>query len=1184
MRILNVIQVLLFILMLGHQTWTLVWNFPPSYCHKELGTGYSYYQNNPLQKPLTPRCIFNAPWETDSDSHTRPTNRYIYPASQCLVIKATNTSTLVCAFPPVRDQLESILKSHLEQPNAIDFIDFDCEQNEDDIKGGPSCWCLPLHSLDYYSDIHCNINELHQQWKRCTNVIVRANSVAHLLKLQTIRLSNVKTTAELLSILVSGRFPEIMDIRLKGVTIQGNIATFYVIPRKLDALILVGIPLGTEFHISSSYSSSVGQTYQPCTLRRLAIIASNIEKFQKDRLICNSETLTELSLAYNYLSDLDTEAFWGMGSMIILDLCHNIIRSLPDGLFKDNILIQQLFLGHNQLSDIPNSIRTLKDVHVLHFEFNQIKYITEYAFQNARSLEHLNLAGNQIISIEPKSFFNCLLLNELNLTHNNLQRLEDIAEAVNGDSLENLFLSHNNITALFPKFYANRNITLLLDNNAITQLNISIFTDNDTHSMKRQHRWPILDLSSNPVIQDTGFYHCEIQLSFNIGLILMSNNLSNLKTLSLSINWSQVSLICLDKNIFTVLDDTKVPLMQNVRSLSIVNNRVSYVYPGLYLLLPSLSDLNLSNNFIKYLSLDDYSYISINVASNPLSGTQPIDYGMRFGDLNMENCSLTEVPSKLHRTFDTQVTFNQNNIQEFHNFTDANRVTFFQNPIRCSCRMVWLRHSPDLRKQYLFDSCLDVIQDVTKWFEDVPLENFLCAIEDITICDTHCTCLGPSETQDIHPTYAKCRKQNLTSVPQLIPSSVNTIDLRDNNIHLLYFPTLGHIRQTKVIFLQKSNIAVISDSTFTEMSMLQEVYLDFNRIEVLHMEVFNSLINLRKLSISHNLITHIIVPDISPISLTNLLKFNLKDNKFVDLTQNARTYIKLLPKVRSLLLSGKPWWWQCDRQRAELKSWMFSMSGRIIDMDEIPCFALKRNIECHKHFQNEAHFYKKLSQRIWISGGVVLGIAILELFIYKYRKTIKIYLVYLFPCLKCCREDCDSLYDVFVAYDHQDNNVRTWVITTLLPQLESGCRGWGYKAFVMERDTRPGTDHSAAIRAAVRTCRSMILIINQTYAANPWLYQAFREGECFALEEGKFRLIIILHDVDINAAISMDEVLAKYIECKKYLIHSNRSFWQELFFLLPRKMARSNERRESTEQSFELQPFEDCILQYRNQV
>ena len=185
----------------------------------------------------------------------------------------------------------------------------------------------------------------------------------------------------------------------------------------------------------------------------------------------------------------------------------------------------------------------------------------------------------------------------------------------------------------------------------------------------------------------------------------------------------------------------------------------------------------------------------------------------------------------------------------------------------------------------------------------------------------------------------------------------------------------------------------------------------------------------------------------------------------------------------------------------------------------------------------------------------------------------------MFPILRCFRADMDSPYDAFVAYDRRDTAVRSWVTSTLVSTLEDNQNHYGYKLFIMERDSRPGIDNSDAVRAGIQLSKCLILIISEGYASSDVLYFASREGEHFHLQNQHFRVIAVLFNIDTKTVQQIDELLAEYIDQHNYLLPTQWFFWQKLFYLLPHHR-RQQRRPEGQPENIALQPLQNFSLTY----
>ena len=321
-----------------------------------------------------------------------------------------------------------------------------------------------------------------------------------------------------------------------------------------------------------------------------------------------------------------------------------------------------------------------------------------------------------------------------------------------------------------------------------------------------------------------------------------------------------------------------------------------------------------------------------------------------------------------------------------------------------------------------------------------------------------------------------------------------------------------------------------------------------------------------------------------PSSLTiprHLYRLSLDHNNLTQLTLPVRIYIQSFPILRYLSLSKNSWLCECDEHRARWKDWLvYEMADRLTDVQSIECVSLKRNIECLEYFESRLEYYRNLSRDTWISGLVMLTVAIIMLSCIRFRKNVKVYAVALVPGLRSFRPDIAGLYDAFIAYNYTHHETCTWATSQLVPRLESN--NWNYKLILIERDSRPGTCHSSAIHAAVHNSKCLILVVDSTYASNPWLYLTLREAEYLKATHPRFRVIIILFGINAEQAKAMDQLLAEYIETNHSLVAEQRLFWRKLFYLMPSQSTRHSSG-DSSEENVEMELIDEHFLRLHEQ-
>ncbi|XP_021487836.1 podocan-like protein 1 [Meriones unguiculatus] len=275
----------------------------------------------------------------------------------------------------------------------------------------------------------------------------------------------------------------------------------------------------------------------PASLERLHLQNNLISKVPRGALSLHTR-LRELYLQRNQLTDsgLDATTFSKLSSLEYLDLSHNQLATVPEGLPGSLTILhlgrncirqveavrlhkarglRYLLLQHNQLgaSALPaGTLRPLRALHTLHLYGNRLERVPPALPQHlqalvmphnrvaalgardlvsARGLAELNLAYNCLASahIHPRAFRRLRALCSLDLAGNQLSRLPEGLPA----SLRSLRLQRNQLRALEPEPLAGLNKLREL-NLAHNRLRVGDIGPGTWHELQALQ---VLDLSHN---------------------------------------------------------------------------------------------------------------------------------------------------------------------------------------------------------------------------------------------------------------------------------------------------------------------------------------------------------------------------------------------------------------------------------------------------------------------------------------------------------------------------------------------------------------------------------------------------------------------------------------------------------------------------------------------------------------
>lgn len=275
----------------------------------------------------------------------------------------------------------------------------------------------------------------------------------------------------------------------------------------------------------------------PASLERLHLQNNLISKVPRGALSLQTQ-LRELYLQHNQLTDsgLDATTFSKLSSLEYLDLSHNQLATVPEGL-PGNLTIlhlgrncirhveavrlhkakglRYLLLQHNKLeaSALPaGTLRPLRALHTLHLYGNRLERVPPALprhlqalvmphnrvaalgardLVSARALTELNLAYNRLASahVHPRAFRRLRALRSLDLAGNQLSRLPEGLPA----SLRSLRLQRNQLRILEPEQLAGLNKLREL-NLAHNRLRVGDIEPGAWHELQALQ---VLDLSHN---------------------------------------------------------------------------------------------------------------------------------------------------------------------------------------------------------------------------------------------------------------------------------------------------------------------------------------------------------------------------------------------------------------------------------------------------------------------------------------------------------------------------------------------------------------------------------------------------------------------------------------------------------------------------------------------------------------
>ncbi|XP_038148755.1 malignant fibrous histiocytoma-amplified sequence 1 homolog [Cyprinodon tularosa] len=245
-----------------------------------------------------------------------------------------------------------------------------------------------------------------------------------------------------------------------------------------------------------------------------------------------------------------------MGQLVELDMSHNCLRGLPDGVGQLRGL-KKLCISHNKLQNLPAQIGLLQSLEELEISFNDLHDFPR-SFSSLGKLRTLDADHNKLNQF-PAEILSLGELEELDLSGNKFQALP--ADIMRLKSIKILWLSSLHISSLPDTFCHLHNLeSVMLDGNNLTVL---------PSSFAQLKRLKMINLSSN---EFKDFPQAIIHITGLEELYLSRNKLTHIPE-EISQLVKLVNL-WLDNNSITHLPDSIVEL-EKLEELVLQGNQIA---------------------------------------------------------------------------------------------------------------------------------------------------------------------------------------------------------------------------------------------------------------------------------------------------------------------------------------------------------------------------------------------------------------------------------------------------------------------------------------------------------------------------------------------------------------------------------------------------------------------------------
>uniref|UniRef100_A0A668TFY3 TIR domain-containing protein n=1 Tax=Oreochromis aureus TaxID=47969 RepID=A0A668TFY3_OREAU len=841
-----------------------------------------------------------------------------------------------------------------------------------------------------------------------------------------------------------------------------------------------------------------------------------------------------------------------------LDLTSNIISTIHASDFKDLVNLTKLDLNSNSISQIESgAFASLSSLETLNLNNNKLVTLGENVFDGLSRLIELRINQNRIKQVASTSFKSMTSLKLLDISHNKLHHITKVQLLLQHlPHLRELVISNNDLTTFQSFELTNKSLALQyldLSKNplAVFRITADVFPNLTwfkigSPARKKQMIWDVQNKTflSRVTTLDISELH--------LGLGDMERLLESVNS-SLTI----LRMNAMTHNLTALINiSCTIPTM---RTLQLRSNKLSFVNAYLFKLCINVTELDLTNNQIKYIhddafrSLKNLRILTLSKNRLPLvpAATRNLP-SLSELDLSTNNISTLDCHDFTNQTKLRKLYLYQNSITAlkpclFKDLKGLETLKLQTNQIT-KLNGAFKEHLPKLRYLYLNINKLTAIKkDEFKGLHS--LQNLSLDQNQIEILD-HKSFVGLRNLTRLHLQRNSIKQDKLQKGIFSPLIKLRTLDLSENRINYNEsrnlpdppFSQLSHLEEL-LVFSQHHRLHSYLPVNFLQgltnlLSFkarnirLQLLELSSNELKELPPDLFFPIPNLKSLYISRT----------GLYSLDFLIDANLTKLEFLQARQNLYSVIRKediqsLPALTYLDLQGNGFTCNCDN------SWFLSWAihdskTQVYDAYNFTCnypqeFKSKKLLDFDTRFCSvDMGFIYFLCTICAILCFMVVS------FTYHFMRLHLVYAYYLFIAWffdkKHKNKKTPLQYDAFISYNTHDE---PWVIDKLLPKLE-GEQGW--RLCLHHRDFEPGKPIIDNITDAIYGSRKTICVISHKYLESEW--------QCIVYTD--ILILVFLDDIP-SYLLSPYHRMRKMLKKKTYLswpraAENTELFWEKL--------------------------------------
>ncbi|KAK3612020.1 hypothetical protein CHS0354_021695 [Potamilus streckersoni] len=388
--------------------------------------------------------------------------------------------------------------------------------------------------------------------------------------------------------------------------------------------------------------------------------------------------------------------------------------------------------------------------------------------------------------------------------------------------------------------------------------------------------------------------------------------------------------------------------------------------------------------------------------------------------------------------------------------------------------------------------------------------------------------------------------------PVLGFDSLTYLDLSNNHCSELSFHFFDYLPRLVILLVSNNLLGIVfsrdkDGGIFQNLKTLKHLDLSNNRITSMNENIFQGLVNVEILNISHNLLDTFLV---NIGHMNNLRVLDLSQNMLQVVQYHVGRTLEDIASMRTynVYVNISHNQLRCLCSTLQFMIWVRDTKTIVVGMT--PCM-LANGTKVVFNYKNDLirymnHMDKECMSNLGLIFGTTISISLAIVtavvgIVYRYRWKFR-YMYYMtmnkfkgYHPIGNFDIDNSFVYDAFIACADEDCK---FVKDLWLNELE---HKRGMRLFIPCLDIKPGKKYLSSVVEAIHNSRKTVMILTENFLLSKWCLYEFQMAYQKAIDSGQDTVIVILYEHIPHERINRVKMMRDFFKSNSYIEHPDMS-------------------------------------------